>query len=68
MKTKLIAASVFLFGLGLGGGAARASSMAAESGPSGITEEMARCVSDCKANGGAHQLCWNCCVKNMCDY
>jgi hypothetical protein len=66
MKKKLITASVFLFGLGLGGAAAAASSMG--SGPQGITEEMARCVSDCTANGGNRTLCWNCCVKNICDF
>ena len=66
MKKKLIVASVFLFGLGLGGASARASS-----GPPGgevpsITPEMAQCISACQAAGGNRDACWACCVRNIC--
>lgn len=66
MKKKLITASVFLFGLGLGGTTAFASNTAPEAGPAGITEEMARCVYACESAGGNHTVCWNCCVRNIC--
>jgi hypothetical protein len=67
MKKKLIAASVFLFGLGIGGAAAAASSITSGTGSTpGITEEMAACVYACESGGGNHTVCWNCCVRNIC--
>lgn len=66
MKKNLIAATVFLFGLGLGGASAFASSKTPEAGPTNITEQMAQCIANCQAGGGAYQTCWNCCVRNIC--
>ncbi|MDY7232446.1 hypothetical protein [Hyalangium rubrum] len=66
MKKKLITATVFLFGLGLGGASANASSLSAEANVPSITPEMAQCVYDCKAAGGSHDVCWACCVRNIC--
>lgn len=64
MKKNLIAASVFVFGLFLGG----ASAFASSPGGSGthITPEMAACISSCEANGGTRSACWACCVNNIC--
>lgn len=68
MKKRLITASVFLFGLGLGSASAGTfGTSAPDTGSSGITEEMAKCVYDCELTGTPRQLCWSCCVKNMCD-
>ncbi|WP_224250155.1 hypothetical protein [Hyalangium gracile] len=66
MKSKLIAASVFLMGLGIGGAAAAASRGAPEAEAPRITEEMARCVYQCELAGGSRTVCWNCCVRNIC--
>jgi hypothetical protein len=66
MKSKLIAAGVFLVGLGLGGAAAAATRSTPEADVPSITEEMAACVYECKLNGGSHTICWNCCVRNIC--
>ena len=57
-KLKLIAAGVFMFGLGLGGTAA--------AGVASITPEMAQCIASCQAAGGAYTPCWNCCVRKIC--
>lgn len=65
MKRKLITTTVFLFGLAMGGATASAST-AKDAPVQGITEEMAQCVSDCKAGGQSHTICWNCCVRNIC--
>ena len=58
MSKKWIAASLFVFGLGLG-------ASAVTSAPS-ITPEMARCIANCEAGGGNATYCWNCCVRNLC--
>lgn len=58
MSKKLMAVCMFVFGMGLG--------VSAFAGGAGITEEMARCVADCKAAGGTHAACWSCCVQKIC--
>lgn len=65
MKKNLIAVSVFVFGLVVGA-TASASGVNAGGPSTSITPEMAQCVSDCQAAGGAYQTCWSCCVKNIC--
>ncbi|CAM3746881.1 hypothetical protein COSO111634_24610 [Corallococcus soli] len=67
MKRKLLTATVFMFGLALGGTSAIASSPSPEATVPGITQEMARCVYECQSNGGTHAVCWNCCVRNICE-
>ncbi|QSQ26316.1 hypothetical protein JY651_15870 [Pyxidicoccus parkwayensis] len=62
MKRKLLVASVFLFGLGLG----VASASALEPGPSGITPEQKACIMECEANGGEFRACFDCCVLGRC--
>lgn len=67
MKKKLLTASVFVFGLMLGGASASASSLdSAGPGPSQITPEMAQCIADCQASGQSRNVCWACCVQNIC--
>jgi hypothetical protein len=67
MKKNLIAASVFVLGLFLGGASAYASSAnAGGSSPQQITPEMAACISACQAAGGTRSACWACCVQNIC--
>ncbi|MCY1043028.1 hypothetical protein OV208_17035 [Corallococcus sp. bb12-1] len=67
MKMKLITASVFMFGLIVGGTSATASSPSKDAPVPGITQEMARCISACTSNGGTQTACWNCCVRNICE-
>lgn len=66
MKKKLIAASVFVFGLGLGSASAGTFSSNPATGPSSISPEQAQCISECQAAGGEYRACWNCCVSNIC--
>ena len=66
MKKNLIAASVFVFGLFLGGASAYASSPTQGGNVPSITEEMAACISACQAAGGTRTACWSCCVQNIC--
>jgi hypothetical protein len=66
MKRKMIVASIFLFGLGLGGASARASGVTPGTDVPSITPEMAQCVSACEAAGGNHNACWSCCVRHIC--
>ncbi|WP_120647160.1 hypothetical protein [Corallococcus llansteffanensis] len=66
MKRKLITATVFLFGLALGGASASASSPTMDAPVPAITQEMARCVYACEQGGQSHTYCWNCCVRNIC--
>ncbi|RKH22505.1 hypothetical protein D7Y13_31495 [Corallococcus praedator] len=63
----MITASVFMFGLLVGGASATASSPAKDAPVPGITEEMARCVYECTSGGQSHTVCWNCCVRNICE-
>lgn len=66
MKKNLVAASVFVFGLFLGGASAYASSSNAGGPSTNITPEMAACISACEAAGGTRSACWSCCVQNIC--
>jgi hypothetical protein len=67
MKKNLLTASVFVFGLILGGASASASNLGPSSpGPLNITEEMARCIRYCQAAGDSHDACWACCVHKVC--
>ncbi|WP_146209691.1 hypothetical protein [Vitiosangium sp. GDMCC 1.1324] len=66
MKKNLLAASVFLFGLGLGGAAAASSGGTPGGSPPSITPEMAACIYACEQAGGDHDVCWACCVRNIC--
>jgi hypothetical protein len=66
MKKNVIAASVFVFGLVLGGASAFASSPTAGGTAPSITPEMAACISACQEAGGTRSACWSCCVQNIC--
>lgn len=66
MKKRLIVVSMFLFGLGLAGASARASSPPPGADTPSITPEMAQCINACQAGGGTHDTCWSCCVRNIC--
>lgn len=65
MKKKLITATVFVFGVVLGGVAGASGVTPSSTAPS-ITPEMAACISACQAGGGTYQACWACCVQNIC--
>lgn len=58
MSKKLMAACVFVFGMGLG--------VSAFAGGASITEEMAQCIYQCKLGGGTQAACWACCVNKKC--
>jgi hypothetical protein len=65
MKKKLITATVFVFGVVLGGVAGASGITPSSTAPS-ITPEMAQCIHDCQAAGGTYNACWSCCVQNIC--
>ncbi|GMU03990.1 hypothetical protein [Corallococcus caeni] len=67
MKRKLLTASVFLFGLVLGGASASASSPSKDAPVPSITPEMAACIADCQSGGQTFEACWACCVRNICE-